>query len=71
MLGRPFFSHFLDSHFPTIGYVCGGVAIGSTTDWKLIVDKKIGEIMDVCFNENSSQILAAEILGDIYVLDLE
>ena len=49
----------------------GEVAIGSTTDWKLIVDKKIGEIMDVCFNENSSQILAAEILGDIYVLDLE
>ena len=47
------------------------MAIGSTTDWKLIVDEKIGEIMDVCFNENSSQILAAEILGDIYVIDLE
>ena len=25
MLGRPLFSHFLDSHFPTIGHVCSVV----------------------------------------------
>lgn len=48
----------------------GGVTIGSTAGWKLIADKKVGEIMDLCFNEDSNKILAAEILGDIYVIDL-